>query len=91
MILTLISTRFCPLVCLVKMIENPEKRTKVKLCRTKEKLESNIGKATFKRSKIIDPHLVGIEMKYASVKLKKPYYIGLAIQELAKRHMYDFH
>ena len=74
-----------------KMIENPEKRTKVKLCRMKEELESNIGKPTFKRSKIIDQHLVGIEMKYVSVKLNKPYDIGVAILELAKRHMYDFH
>ena len=57
----------------------------------KEELESNIGKPTFKRSKIIDQHLVGIEMKYASVKLNKPYYIGVAILELAKHHMYDFH
>ena len=74
-----------------KTIENPEKRTKVKLCRMKEELESNIGKPTFKRSKIIDQHLVGVEMKYASVKLNKPYYVGVAILELAKHHMYDFH
>ena len=74
-----------------KTIDNPEKRTKVKLCRTKEKLESNVGQATFKRSKIIDQHLVAIEMRYVSVKLNKPYYIGVAILELAKRHMYDFH
>ena len=74
-----------------KTIENPEKRTKVKLCRTKEELESNVGKPTFKRSKIIDQHLVGVELKYASVKLNKPYYVGVAILELAKRHMYDFH
>ena len=50
-----------------------------------------LGKPTFKRSKIIDQHLVGIEMKYASVKLNKPYYVGVAILELAKCHMYDFH
>ena len=43
-----------------KTIENPEKRTKVKLCRMKEELESNVGKPTFKRSKIIDQHLVGV-------------------------------
>ena len=74
-----------------KTIENPEKRTKVKLCRMKEELESNVGKATFKRSKIIYQYLVGVEMKYASVKLNKSYYIGVAILELAKCHMYDFH
>ena len=74
-----------------KTIENPEKRTKVKLCRTSCKLKRNVGKATFKRSKIIDENLVGVEMRYSTVKLNKPYYIGVAILELAKRHMYEFH
>ena len=81
MILMSISTSFCPIVCPIvcKRIENPEKMTKVKLCRMKEELESNIEKATFKRSKIIDQYLVGVQMKYALVKLNKPYYVGLAI------------
>ena len=74
-----------------KMIENPDKRTKVKLCRTREELERSVVKATFKHSKIIDPKLVGVEMRYSSVKLNKPYYIGVANLELAKLHMYDFH
>lgn len=74
-----------------KTIENPEKRTKVKLCRTREELEKSVGSPTFKRSKIIDDQLVGVEMRYSSVKLNKPYYIGVAILELAKRHMYEFH
>ena len=74
-----------------KMIENPEKRTKVKLWRIKQELERSVGKLTFKRSKIIDKSLVGVEMKYASVKLNKPYCVGVAILELAKHHMYNFH
>ena len=74
-----------------KTIENPEKRTKVKLCRTRKELEKTVGKTTFKRSKIIDPHLVGVETRYPYVKLNKPYYIGLTILELSKLHMYDFH
>ena len=73
-----------------KTIENPEKRTKVKLCRTREELERSMAK-TFKRSKIIDPRLVGVELRYSSIKLNKPYYIGVAILELAKLHMYEFH
>ena len=74
-----------------KTIENPEKRTKVKLCRTSRELKRNVRKATFKRSKIIDENLVGVEMRYSTVKLNKPYYIGVAILELAKHHMYEFH
>ena len=58
-----------------KTIENPHKRMKVKLCRTREELEGSIAKATFKCSKIIDPKLVGVEMRYSSVILNKPYYI----------------
>ena len=60
-----------------KTIENPEKRTKVKLCRTREELERSVAKTTFKRSKIIDPRIVGVELRYSSVKLNKPYYIGV--------------
>ena len=74
-----------------KTIENPEKRTKVNLCRTKYELEKSVGKPTFKRSKIIDSNLVGVESRYPHVKLNKPYYIGLTILELSKFHMYDFH
>ena len=74
-----------------KMIENPDKRMKVKLCRTREELERSVAKATFKCSKIIDPKLVGVEMRYYSMKLNKPYYIGVAILELAKLNMYNFH
>ena len=74
-----------------KIIKNPKKRTKVKLYRTKQEFERSMGKPTFKRSKIINESLVGVEMKYSSVKLNKPFYMGVAILELEKRHMYDFH
>ena len=70
-----------------KTIENPEKRTKVKLCRTSCELKRNVEKVTFKRSKIIDENFVGVEMHYSTVKLNKLYYIGVSILELAKRHM----
>ena len=51
-----------------KTIENPDKRRTVKLCRTKQELKKNIAKTTFKRSKIIDPRLVGVELRYSSMK-----------------------
>ena len=60
-----------------------------KLCRTSHELKRNVGKATFKRCKIIDENLVGVEMRYSTVKLNKPYYIEVAILELAKHHMYE--
>ena len=55
-----------------KTIENPEKRTKVKLCHSQRELEKNVGHLSFKRSKIINKHLVGVEMKNSFVKMNKP-------------------
>ena len=74
-----------------KMIENPEKHTKVKLCRTKSELEKWVGHYSFKRSKIINRNLVGVEMKNSLVKMNKPFYVGNAVLELSKFHMYNFH
>ena len=74
-----------------KTIENPEKRTKVKLCRSQKELEKNVGHFSFKRSKIINKNLVGIEMKNSIVKMNKPFYVGNAMLELSKFHMYNFH
>ena len=74
-----------------KTIENPEKRTKVKLCRSQKELEKNVGHLSFKRSKIINKNLVGVEMKNSFVKMNKPFYVGNAVLELSKYHMYNFH
>ena len=74
-----------------KTIENPEKRTKVKLCQTKEELEKKVGHYSFKRSKIINKNLVGVEMRNTLVKMNKPFYVGNAVLELSKFHMYYFH
>ena len=74
-----------------KTIENPEKRSKVKLCQTKNELEKRVGHYSFKRSKIINKNLVGVEMKNSLVKMNKPFYVGNAVLELSKFHMYNFH
>ena len=74
-----------------KMIENPEKRTKVKLCSTKSELEKGMGHYSFKRSKFINRNLVGVKMKNSLLKMNKPFYVGNAVLELSKFHMYNFH
>ena len=74
-----------------KMIENPEKRTKVKLCCTKNELEKWVGHYSFKRSKITKRNLVGVKMKNSLVKMNKPSYVGNAVLELSKFQMYNFH
>ena len=74
-----------------KTIENPKKRMKVKLCHTKSELEKRVGHYSFKRSRIINRNLVGVEMKNSLVRMNKPFYVGNAVLELSKFHMYNFH
>ena len=71
-----------------KTIENPEKRNKVKLCCSQKKLEKHFS---FKCSKIINKNLVGVEMKNSWNEMNKPFYVGNAVLELSKFHMYNFH
>ena len=74
-----------------KTIENPEKRTRIKLCTDSKYYEKMVGKPGFKSAKMINPDLVSVEMKYPQIKINKPFYIGMTILELAKNHMYNFH
>lgn len=74
-----------------KTIENPEKRTQVKLCNSPEDFCKNVSKYNFKQSKIINRHLAGVELRYPVVKLNKPFSIGMSILDLSKLFMYDFH
>ena len=74
-----------------KMMENPEKRTRLKLCNSKRDLIRCTSKFNYKRTKRINKHLVGVEMKHPQVLLNKPYYVGMSILDLAKYHMFDFH
>ena len=74
-----------------KTIENPEKQSKVKLCSESSMYENYVGKPNFKNAKRINNKLVGVEMKYSSIKINKPFYIGMSILDLSKWHMYNFH
>ena len=74
-----------------KTIETPEKQSKVKLCNISSVYENYVGKPNFKNAKRINSKLVGVEMKYSSIKINKPFYIGMSILDLSKWHMYNIH
>jgi hypothetical protein len=74
-----------------KTIERPENRSKVKLATTKYACEKLSAKPSFKQSKIINRNLVSVEMKYPIITLNKPFFLGVAILELSKLIMYEFH
>ena len=53
--------------------------------------ENYVGKPNFKNAKRINSKLVGVEMKYSSITINKPFYMGMSILDLSKWHMYNFH
>lgn len=74
-----------------KTMERPENKSKVKLVNRVETYEKYVSKLNFKNCKIINPQLVGLELSYPSLKINKPFYLGMVILDLAKFFMYDFH
>ena len=68
-----------------KTIENPEKQSKVKLCNESSMYKNYVGKPNFKNAKRTYSKLVGVEMKYSSIK------ISMSILVLSKWHIYNFH
>ena len=46
--------------------------------------ENYVGKPNFKNAKRINSKLVGVEMKYSSIKINKPFYIGMSNLDLSK-------
>ena len=74
-----------------KTIERPENRMRVVLTSDPTKHQKLVGSLCYKESKIINSELVAASLGYPAVKVQKPFYIGMAILELAKVHMYSFH
>lgn len=74
-----------------KTMERPDSKTHIKLVNSIESYERLVAKLNFKSSKIINKNLVGIEMNLASLKINKPFYLGMAIMDISKCHMYNFH
>lgn len=74
-----------------KTIERPEKHCKVVLASSPERHQKLVSDPCYKESKIINENLVGVTMGYPAVQVKKPFYLGVSILELAKYHMYSFH
>lgn len=84
-----------------KTLENNEKKVNVKLVnqwsdynnktKTKTCAENLIAKPNFHSVSVFNENLVAIQLKPDRIVLDKPLYIGFAVLELSKSHMYDFH
>ena len=74
-----------------KTMENIRNRVDVKLVNDRKKAEKLAAKPNFKHCMIFDENLVAIHMKKTKLVFNKPVYCGMAILDLSKTLIYDFH
>ena len=74
-----------------KTMENIRNRVDIRLVNDRRKAEKLAAKPNFKHLTIFDEDLVSIHMKRTKLKFNKPIYCGMAILDLSKTLMYDFH
>lgn len=74
-----------------KTMENPANKSRTILATSVETFEKNVAKLTFKNSRFITEDIVSLEMDHPKLKINKPIFLGFAILEFAKLHMFDFH
>jgi len=73
-----------------KTMENVRNHCDFELVTDGKRLEKCFNNPTFKHCHRINENLVGVEKIKNVVKLNKPIYIGMAILDLSKLHMYQF-
>lgn len=77
-----------------KCVENVRKRVEIKLVshwRGRYGAKSLISKPNFKKRTIFNKSLVAIEMEKTNIVVNKPIIVGVAILEISKTLMYNFH
>ena len=74
-----------------KSMQNNRKQTDVRLATYPHQIMKLSRKPQIDTWHIIDDGLVVVTLKKALVKLDRPIYLGSAILDISKMHMYDFH
>ena len=74
-----------------KTMENIENRIDFRLVCDREKAIKLAAKPNYDRTTIFDANLIGVHMKKTKLRYDKPIYLGMAILDLSKTLMYDFH
>ena len=74
-----------------KTMENIRNRVDVKLVNNRGAAEKLSAKPNFEKTTIFVEGLVAIHMKRTKLTFNKPVYCGMAILDLSKSLMYDFH
>ena len=74
-----------------KTCENLTKRSDIKLVNSRKTCEKLINKPHCRRFQIFTGELAAVELQKVKCLINKPTYVGFAVLELSKLHMYTFH
>ena len=74
-----------------KTMENLRKRSNIQLVTDPDRMLRLAARPTYISHKIFHENLVAVHCKQTKLVLNKPSYVGMAILELSKTLMYDFH
>ncbi len=74
-----------------KTCENQKNRTDIKLVTRDSKRKRLTEKPHCKGFRIFDENLAAVEMQKQQCHINKPFYVGFAVLELSKLHMFRFH
>ena len=72
-------------------MENIRNRVDVKLVNNRETGEKLSAKPNFRHCTIVDENLIAVHMKRTKLTFNKPVYCGMAILDISKTLIYDFH
>ena len=74
-----------------KTCENLTKRSDIRLVNSRKVCEKLINKPQCRRFQVFTGDLAAIELQKVKCLINKPTYVGFAVLELSKLHMYKFH
>ena len=71
-----------------KTCENQAKHTDIRLLTDTTEFQKLSGKPQCQGIRIFNEQLVGLNMKKVTITINKPFYVGFAVLELSKLHMF---
>ena len=74
-----------------KTLENLRKRINLKLTSNEDIYTKHAARANFISGKMFNDNLLAIDKMREELVLNRPNYVGMAILDLSKLSMYDFH
>ena len=73
-----------------KTMENVRNHRDIKLVTTNERRNKLVSEPNYHTTKYFSENLLAIEIRKTKILMNKPVYLGQAILDISKTHMYEF-